>query len=74
VTPESEKAESAIFVTERGRLMSFRSQQSPKTPCGIFVRCEGASNVRDVNLRHTEKAKAPRVETEEETVKDSKME
>jgi hypothetical protein len=41
---------------------------------GIVVRCDGGSNFRDDNLRQSEKANIPRVETEEGTMKVFKLE
>jgi hypothetical protein len=67
-------AEPAIVTTESGRQRLARRLQSSKSSSGIFVICDGASNVTDANLRHCLKTDLPRVETEEGTVKEVRLE
>jgi hypothetical protein len=63
-------AEWEIVVTESGRVRAFRHVQLPKGRSGIFVNCDGVSNVTDVNASHPSKTPYPRVETEDGTVKE----
>jgi hypothetical protein len=60
-------------MTEFGSSSVFRRSQPLKRPWGIFVRCDGVSDAKEDNLEHPTKTKLPRVETEEGTVKDSKL-
>jgi hypothetical protein len=68
VIPESLNAELEISVTESGRVRVVRQLQLRKVQSGIVVNCEGASNLKDVNLEHPSNRELPRVETAEGTV------
>jgi hypothetical protein len=72
VTREPRKAEWAIAVTESGRVSVFRHRQLWKRHLGIFVKCDGVSNVTEDNSEQNSKTESPRMETEEGTVNDVK--
>jgi hypothetical protein len=67
-------AEPAIFTKESGRLRLFRSLQQKKSSSGISVRFDGDSNFTDDSLMQYLKTDLPRVETEEGTVKEVRLE
>jgi hypothetical protein len=73
VTPEFKNAEPAIVFTESGRLTIGKSGQDKKGRSGISVTCDGVSNAKNDNLEHHENTECPRVETEEGTVKETKL-
>jgi hypothetical protein len=52
----------------------FRERQHLKRRSGIFVTFDGVSNVTDDNFVHSSKTEVPRVETEEGTVKEARLE
>jgi hypothetical protein len=66
--PDPINAEPLIPVTESGSSSVCRTEQCWKRKSGIFVRCDGASNVTDDNPEQYEKAESPRVKPEEGTV------
>jgi hypothetical protein len=71
--PSPKNAEPAILTTESGIQSLLRRGHSPKSPSGIFVICDGASNVTEDNRSHSQKTPLPRVETEEGKVKEVRM-
>jgi hypothetical protein len=70
VTLEFWNAEAAIEVTESGRVSVVSFPQSRKRRSGIFVNCDGASNLTDFNLLHFSNTEFPRIETEKGTLND----
>jgi hypothetical protein len=62
------------LVTESGRLSLVRSSQPQKSTEGISMRFDGGSNVKDDNSSHSSKIYLPRLETEEGTVKEVRLE
>jgi hypothetical protein len=73
VMPVSTNAEAAILTKEFGRQRLLRTSHSSKSPSGISVRFDEASNVTDVNVLHALKTDLPTVETEEGTVKEGRL-
>jgi hypothetical protein len=63
-------AEPEIVTTESGKQRPVRRPHSAKSSSGIFVICDGGSNVTDDNLEQEKKTLVPRVETEEGIVKE----
>jgi hypothetical protein len=72
VIHDSANAEPEISVTESGRSSACRLRQHLNSSKGIFVRCDGASNVTDDNFEQSKKQESPRVETEEGIVNEAK--
>jgi hypothetical protein len=71
--PESSNAERSIVVTDSGILSACRREQPRNSRPGIFVRCDGFSNVTEDNPEQPQKAQVPRVETEAGITKLVKM-
>jgi outer membrane protein assembly factor BamA len=74
VRPQPTNAEPAIVLRGSGRLTIAKTVQVQQNPSGIAVTCDGVSNVTDDKLVQYLKTNAPRVETEEGTVKETRLE